>query len=383
VLDVRIIREQFRERFGGECRVFRAPGRVNLIGEHTDYNDGFVLPASIDLYTWIAISPDSGPLLNIHSRSVAEDATVDVDNPGLAGSRHWSDYIRGVVVELKRRGIELQGGNVLIDSDVPMGAGLSSSAAVEVAAGLALLSSSGQRMEPLDLARLCQRAESDFVGARCGIMDQFIALFGRVNHAVMLDCRSLEHSEVPLPPDVRLVICNTMVKHELASGEYNLRRQECEEGVRILSKKRADITALRDVKIDELEQSQHELPEVVFRRCRHVVTEDDRVIEAVGALTGGELGRLGGLMAASHQSLRDDFEVSCVELDAIVELAVKCDGVYGARMTGGGFGGCTINLVGKDSVDRFKETVSRGYESVWGKSPDIFVCAAASGASEA
>jgi galactokinase len=382
LLDAEVIRQEFSERFGGDCRVFRAPGRVNLIGEHTDYNDGFVLPAAIDLYTWAAFSPDPRNVVRVHSYSLSEDAVLDLSNLAAAGSHHWSDYVRGVALELHRAGVQLRGGNLLINSDVPIGAGLSSSAAVEVASALALMSAAGAQMDPLDLARLCQRAENEFVGARCGIMDQFIACFGRQDHAVMLDCRSLDYQPVPLPPDLRLVICNTMVKHAIAAGEYNLRRTQCETAVRELARLRPEIVALRDATLDDLNRSGSELSDVIYRRCRHVITEDGRVIEAVKALEGGDLDRLRELLAASHRSLRDDYEVSCPELDSMVEIASNIDGVFGARMTGGGFGGCTINLVRSDVVSEFKRTVAALYESRWARKPDIFACAAASGAGE-
>jgi len=275
--------------------------------------------------------------------------------------------------------VRLRGADVLIKSDVPVGAGLSSSAAVEVAVGYAMLDTSGLAVDRVELARLCQRAENEFVGVRCGLMDQFIASNARAGHALMLDCRSLDFSLLPLPAGVRLVVCNTMVRHELAGGEYNARRAECEEGVRLLARALPRVRALRDVTAEEIERFRNELPEVVYRRCRHVVTENARVFEAKAALEVGDLDAFGRLMRESHRSLRDDYEVSCAELDLLVKLACDAEGVYGARMTGGGFGGCTVNLLRAGEVESFRQTVARGYEHATGRAPEIYICSPAQG----
>jgi galactokinase len=371
--------QTFEELRSEGARVHRVPARVNLIGEHTDYNDGFVMPAAIDLYTYAAIKPREDRRLVIHSDTFAEGVEVDLDESNPLARGHWSDYVRGVAVTLEREGHRLRGADLAIRSDVPIGAGLSSSAAVEVATACALLENSGIEIDRVELARLCQRAENEFVGMRCGIMDQFIACLGRAVHALMLDCRSLEYRSLPLPGDIRLVICNTMVKHELASSEYNTRRAECEAGVRHFAKETPNVRALRDVTLEDLERRDAVLPEVIYKRCRHVITENLRVIEAASALESGDLPAFGKLMAASHRSLRDDYEVSCLELDTMVELASQVQGVYGARMTGGGFGGCTINLVQSDHVAEFKRTVALGYEQATGFAPAIFVCSSADG----
>jgi galactokinase len=276
----------------------------------------------------------------------------------------------------------LRGADLAIRSEVPIGSGLSSSAAIEVATGLAMLDAAGLAINRTELARICRRAENEFVGARVGIMDQFISCNGRAGHALMLDCRSLDFDLLPLSGGVRLVVCNTMVKHALAGGEYNARRAECEEGVRHIARSLPNVLALRDVTIDELERYGSDLPGVIYRRCRHVITENARVIEAAAALGRGDLGSFGKLMALSHTSLRDDYEVSCRELDVMVELAGKIEGVYGARMTGGGFGGCTVNLVRADSVADFKREVARGYEEATGLHPDIYTCTPAEGAEQ-
>jgi galactokinase len=372
--------ERFQRSYGIHPKIFRAPGRVNLIGEHTDYNDGFVMPAAIEFYTWVAASNRNGRILHVHSDQFAE--TVDLSLDALAGPprKHWSDFIRGVAAVMQATGHTLSGANLVIYGQVPLGAGLGSSAALEVSTALALISVSNFELPPLELVKICQRAEHEYAGTRCGIMDQFIATFGREGHALMLDCRSLDYKLLPIPPDARLVICNTMVKHELAAGEYNHRRADCENGVRTLRQHLPNVLALRDVTLVDLERHRNELPELVYRRCRHVISENQRVLAAADALPSGDLGRFGQLMYESHRSLRDDYEVSCRELDLLVDLASACEGVYGARMTGGGFGGCTVNLVRSDAVDRFQCRIREAYEKRTGKIPDVYVCSAAQGA---
>lgn len=365
-----------------ETRIFRAPGRVNLIGEHTDYNDGFVMPAAIDLSAWVKISPLENRRLQIFSENFNEAIEIDLDDQDLSARGHWSDYAVGVAVILERTGYRLRGARLEIRGEVPIGSGLSSSAAIEVATACALTANSGLQVERRELARLCQRAENEFVGARVGIMDQFVSLFGKEQRVLLLDCRSLEFELLPLPDNVRLIICNTMVKHELASSAYNERREQCEAGVKHLSKLLPDIRALRDVTLEQLEKSGSDLPDVVYRRCRHVITENARVLSAAVALQRRDLNSFGELMAESHRSLRDDYEVSCRELDLMVELAREIEGVYGARMTGGGFGGSTVNLVGQHDVHQFRERVAQGYEQVTKLRPEIYVCNASNGAEE-
>ncbi|MDR3438257.1 galactokinase [Telmatospirillum sp.] len=365
---------QFRNLFGEVPQIYRAPGRLNLIGEHTDYNDGFVLPVALDLSTWVAISPRTDRRVCIHTDVLSEAIEFDLDEPDPERRQDWSDYVRGVALMLERTGHWLKGANLLLKSDVSVGAGLGSSAALEASVGYALVRNSGRTIDPIELARCCQRAENEFVGMRCGIMDQFISCHGAVDHAVLLDCRSLESRLVPIDPRARLVICNTMVRHELAGSEYNLRRQDCERGVALLSQALGQITALRDVTAPQLDRYAGLLPEVTYRRCRHVVSENDRVLRAAAALENGELHLFGKLLGESHRSLRNDFQVSCLELDLMVELALSVDGVYGSRMTGGGFGGCTINLVEVGAVERFSETVSKAYQEATGLTPSIFSC---------
>ena len=372
----------FQERFGREAKVFRAPGRVNLIGEHTDYNDGFVMPAAIGFYTYIAIAPRDDRRLQIYSENFREEHRLDLDRLEGPPARHWSDYVRGVAAVLEACGPKLKGADMLISSEVPIGSGLSSSAALEVSTAMALLGVAGSTMPREQVALNCQRAENEYTGARCGIMDQFISCFGRADHALLLDCRTLERELLPLSASARIVVCNTKVKHNLAGGEYNERRADCEASVEYLRQFLPGIKALRDVTLAELEEYGSGLSEVRLRRCRHVISENMRVQEAAKALQSGDLARFGELMHASHGSLRDDYEVSCRELDVMVELASKFGGVYGARMTGGGFGGCTVNLVREDAVEGFRREIAQGYKKATGIDPEIYICIAAEAAAE-
>lgn len=361
--------------------MYRAPGRVNLIGEHTDYNDGFVMPAAIGFYCWVAASPRQDRKLVISSQEFPEKIEIDLSSGAFRPSQRWSDYPVGVAAQLEKAGFQLKGANLLIHGEVPIGAGLSSSASIEVATALALAAESGLSIDRVQLAQICQLAENEFVGMRCGIMDQFISLHGRANHALMLDCRSLQFELVPIPESVKLVICNTGVKHKLAGGEYNRRREECEVAVRSLAKALPGIRALRDVSAEELEQHRELLSQVVYKRARHVVKENARVLDGMEALRAGDLQRFGECMAESHESLRDLYEVSCAELDVMVELANRQPGVYGARMTGGGFGGATINLVDAQRAGAFAESMASAYQKETGIVPTILVCMPADGAS--
>lgn len=377
---LRKLRVLFADLYGTAPAIYRAPGRVNLIGEHTDYNDGFVMPAALDLYTYVAVSPRPDRRLRIYSENLGEKCDVDLDSirPGKSG--HWSDYVRGVAGVLESSGHRLRGADLAIISEVPLGSGLSSSAALEVATAWALLSNSQLSVDPTSLAQMCQKAEHLYPQTMCGIMDQFISCHGRAKHALMLDCRSLKFELLPIPPQVRLMVCDTMIKHEHASGGYNTRRRECEEGLRALAQLRPGIHALRDVTPDELEQHQDRLSPLIYKRVRHVVTENDRVKKAAGALQKGDVTAFGQLMADSHRSLRDDYEVSTPELDLMVELASGQAGVYGARMTGGGFGGCTINLVDANHAEELRQRLEQDYEARTGIKPTILICEASDGA---
>ena len=374
--------EAFQARFGTAANIYRAPGRVNLIGEHTDYNDGFVLPAAIEFYCWVAAAARKDGKVAIYSENFNETVEASLNSLTPLGKKHWSNYPLAVAWVMPQAGKPLTGANLYIAGEVPLGAGLSSSAAIEVAVGLALVSVSGLAVDRAELAQLCQKAENEFVGARVGIMDQFVSCHGRASHALMLDCRSLEYELVKLPANVQLVMCNTMVKHELASGEYNARRAECEEGVRNLRTAFPEVRALRDVTLAQLEAHRQKLTPKVFARCRHVITENERVKSAVKTLHRGDSKALGALLQDSHRSLRDDYEVSCKELDLMVEIAMAQPGLIGARMTGGGFGGCTVNLVESAAVSNFKQDVAEEYSSKTGLTPEIYVSPASEGAQQ-
>jgi galactokinase len=372
--------QEFQAVFGQQPAIFSAPGRVNLIGEHTDYNDGLVMPCAIDFWTRVAIAPRHDG--NIHIRSLEFPQSFEFDANRLPPRRleAWPDYVLGTAIMMKQAGCPIRGANLLIAGEIPMGAGLSSSAALEVASALALSSLGGVRPPFGELARLCQQAENQFVGARVGIMDQFAACFGKGGCALLLDCRSLAFQLITLPKDIRLIVCNTMVKHEHASGEYNRRRSECEAGVKILSEWYPEVRTLRDVSRQQLESHSKEIPTDIYNRCWHVVEEIERVRDGGRWLAEGNLGRFGEAMRESHRSLRELYQVSCRELDLMVGLAEDLPGYYGGRMTGGGFGGSTINLVAVEHSEAFASQISERYSKATGIQPDIYICSAADGA---
>ena len=362
------------------ARVFRAPGRVNLIGEHTDYNGGFVMPAAIDLATYVAVEARAEPKLVIDSENFGERREFLLADSTARARGDWSDYVRGVAVTLERSGFQLNGANLMIRGEVPIGSGLSSSAALEVAVAQALLAISNISLSAPDLARLCQRAENEFVGVNCGIMDQFACCCAKAGYALLLDCRSLDQRMVPLPGDARLMICDTKVRRRLNSGDYNQRRAECEEGIRLLQHGDSAIRSLRDATPANLENAA--LPEVILRRCRHVITENARVTRAAAALEAGDLALFGCLMYDSHRSLRDDYEVSCEELNLLVRIAEALPGVYGSRLTGAGFGGCTVSMVKSEHATEFARLVREQYRLSTGIEPAVWDCQAVDGASE-
>jgi galactokinase len=383
LIDVAALREVFRKLYKSDPRIFRAPGRVNLIGEHTDYNDGFVLPMAINHDAVVAASPRNDRIVRVRSIDFGEPLEFDLDHPGPKRRGIWLDYVEGVAQMLIEQGVQLVGANLVLQSDVPVGSGLSSSAAIEIASGLALWSIAGGEIDMVKLALAGQRAEHEYVGANVGIMDQLTAATGRAGHALLIDCRSLDRELIPLDnSDTEIVICDSRVKHALASSAYNTRRQECEQGVELLRKVLPDIKALRDVSVEQFTRYQDLLPEPVKRRVRHVVTEDARTLQAADALRRNDFPEMGRLMYESHFSLRDDYEVSSVELDTLVEIASEVDGVYGARMTGGGFGGCTVNLVRKEAIGVLEDRITARYREATGKVPMIYVSEACDGASE-
>jgi galactokinase len=383
MMDKDAVRSDFLDLYGREPRLFWAPGRVNLIGEHTDYNDGFVLPMAIDAGTVVAAARRDDRMVRVRSANLDESAEFDLDRAGEPVRHVWLDYVEGMARSLEETGLRLAGADLLIQSDVPLGAGLSSSAALEISVGLALVCLAGIEVDRRALALAGQRSEHDYVGIKCGIMDQYIAALGLAGHALLIDCRSLESTLIPMNlKDVAVVVCDTQVKHALASSEYNLRREQCNRGVELLREVMPDIRALRDVRLAEFEQHQTWLPELIRNRCRHVVTENARTLAAADALKAGDLKAMGELMYASHHSLDRDYEVSSPELNLLVEIASSLDGVIGARMTGGGFGGCTVSLVDRSRLDAFREVVSREYQSTTGAAPTIYVFEASDGAKE-
>lgn len=372
--------QRFRARFSrAPSRVVRAPGRVNLLGEHTDYNEGFVLPVAVDRAAWVAAAPLPGRTAHLVALDMGDEATFPLDRiPPPQGN--WADYPRGVAWALGERFGPLSGMEAVLTSDVPVGAGLSSSAAVEVAFAWTWKTLSGLAVERTELALLCQRAENEYVGVRCGIMDQMASVWGQEGHAILLDCRTLEVEPVPLPPGVAIVVADTLVRRELAASEYNRRRQECEETVQILSELLPGLRALRDVSPKDLQRWGRHLPPVLQKRARHVVYDNARVRQAVVAFRAGDLETVGAAMKQSHISLRDDYEVSSPELDCLAEAAWEVPGCWGARLTGAGFGGCIVALVAEAAVDDLTRHLERVYSARFGRRPPVIVCRASDGA---
>ncbi|MDP6348218.1 MAG: galactokinase [Chloroflexota bacterium] len=359
----------------------RAPGRVNLIGEHTDYTEGFVLPAAIDREVRGFVSPLSDQMVRVVSRAMDEEDSFRLGEEGPPGSGRWTDYVRGVTVALREAGIELEEGFALtLESTLPVAAGLSSSAALEAAVALAALAVNGVEADPRKLAPICRRAENEYVGVGCGLMDQMIVLGGRAGHAMMLDCRSLETTFVPIPDDLAIVVCDTRADRSLAESAYNQRLEECGRGLEILRRRDPATESLRDASPALLEECRAELGSVLHRRCRHVVTENFRVGALIDALNVDDRPAIGALMAQSHASLRDNYEVSSGKLDAMVGAASGCPGFVGGRLTGAGFGGCTVNLVEKPLVDEFASEILARYQQETGRTGNTYACAAAGGA---
>jgi galactokinase len=374
--------QHFESLFATQPRMFRAPGRVNLIGEHTDYNDGFVMPAAVGFSTYVAIAPRTDRKLVIQSEEFPGNCEFDLDRLPETRTGAWCDYVLGVASVLRQQGHNLAGANFLVHGEVPIGAGLSSSAALEVSSALALLSLNNTQLPLPEVAKICRAAENNFVGAKVGIMDQFVSCMGKAGHAFFLDCRSLEFRLVPIPAGLELVVCNTMVKHDLATGAYNTRREECEEGVRAFAKWDSSVRALRDVSVDLLDKHEKDVPATIWKRCSHVVRENQRTLDAALALAEGDLVKVGKLMRESHVSLRDLYEVSSRELDIMVEAAEGLPGFCGGRMTGGGFGGCTVNLVRAENAEDFGQQIAERYREATGIRPQVYLCSAEDGAQE-
>ena len=361
----------------------RAPGRVNLIGEHTDYNDGFVLPVAINRDIMVASRPRDDSLARIYSLDFDAMVEFPMDDIAYDSENKWSNYPRGVARFLQEAGYKLRGLEGIITGNVPQAAGLSSSAAMEVAVAMAFEKASGLEIDPVEMALICQKAENQFVGVNCGIMDQFVSRMGKKDHALLLDCRELEFELVPLHLEgIKIVVCNTGVKRGLVDSEYNKRRSECERGVGRLEEFLPGIKALRDVDIDDFQKYRYHLKEITEKRCGYVIEENVRVLESVQSLEDNDLVRFGELMNESHIGLRDQYEVSCPELDAMVEIAWNTDGVLGSRMTGAGFGGCTVTLALEDAVEELIEKVNKEYPDRTGLQPEVYVCSAEDGAGD-
>jgi galactokinase len=378
-----LVRDVFRARFPDtpEPRVFRAPGRVNLIGEHTDYNLGFVLPIALDMACFVAAAPSTGGVFRLYSKNLEDAREFPADQIAASQPRgDWTDYVIGVAQQLQRAGFELLPLNLAFYSTVPVGSGLSSSAALEVSSALALLQ--GRSIDKTELARLCQRAEREFVGVPCGIMDQYVSVFGEENRAINIDCRTVTHESVTLPADASIVAVNSMVKHDLGESAYATRVRECAQAVAILNKAYPTVGSLRDATSEIVDIMQDSLPEHIFRRARHVTTENERVLAFMKTAEEGDLLGMGRLFLASHRSLQRDYEVSCEELDFLVDAAADFTGVCGARMTGGGFGGCTVNLIAPDRVEAVESHITEAYRRRYQIEPQIYRCVPAAGAGE-
>jgi galactokinase len=364
-----------------DVRIVRAPGRVNLIGEHTDYNLGFVLPAAISLETWIASVPADDGYVELFSLEAGEQRRFELGQAGPAQGS-WIDYVAGVAWSLDQSGVALRGLRGVVDSEIPMGSGLSSSAALEVAAAWSLAADVPPSLPVMQLAQAAQRAENAYVGVQSGLMDQFASTHGVAGHALLFDCRSLEHRAVPLPSGHSLVAIDTRTPHRLEASQYNARRQQCERGVAVIARRHPQVSSLRDVSAEMLEDVAGLLDAETLRRCRHVVNENERVLAATRALEAGDLHTVGRLFAESHASLRDLYEVSSAELDALVEIAGSVPGLVGARMTGAGFGGCTVNLVRDDAVERLRAAIVEEYPARTGLTAGFHVVSAVDGAGE-
>jgi len=365
--------ERHIKSYGGEPRVFKAPGRVNLIGEHTDYNDGFVLPTPIDRYLWVTISPREDDTVRLQAMDYNEWTEHRLSSISYDKEHLWANYVLGVAHSLMGRGYVLSGFDVSIHGDVPLGAGLSSSAALETAVVRALNETFSLGISPIEMAYIGKQCENEFLGVQSGIMDQFVSGMGEYGKALFVDCRTNAHSLHDLDPDYAFVILNTMVSRELSGSDYNVRKSQCDEAVRIISEEHSEVKALRDVDEGMLKGAWGNLPEVISRRARHVVTENGRVLDSLRLLKDGDMRAFGQLMYASHESLRIDYEVTCKELDILVDATHDIPDCYGSRMTGAGFGGCTVSLVKKTHVDGFVEKVSGRYLELSGKKCEAYL----------
>lgn len=367
------IKQEFQSHFDSEPILIQSPGRVNLIGEHTDYNEGFVLPAAIDKVIILGFAPNGSKKARLHSIDMQESCEFDLSKDLQKSDYHWANYILGVVDQLQKRRGKIEGFDCVFGGDIPIGAGLSSSAALEGGVVLGLSKLFDLSIPKTEMAKIGQAAENDFVGMQCGIMDQFANIQGKKEHALKLDCRSLEFELYPFRrSDIKIILCDTNVHRELTSSEYNIRRQQCEEGVRVMKKYYPEVKSLRDLDLPTLKKHMGDFTPTVFQRCKFVLEENNRVEAACKTLTKDDFKTFGKLMYESHYGLRDLYEVSCKELDALVEIAETLDGVFGSRMMGGGFGGCTINLVKNEFVDEFISSVETQYSEKVGDGLEIY-----------
>lgn len=370
--ELRKVKTKFNSLFGKKPVIVTSPGRINLIGEHTDYNDGFVLPAAIDKYIYFAIHPVDSNKCYLHSADFNDTVTVDSDDLKKS-DKQWANYLIGILDQLKKAEHKFSGFECVFGGDIPIGSGLSSSAAIEAGLAYALNHLFGLGIKNIDLVKLSQKAENEFVGVRCGIMDQFINIYGIKNKVLKLDCRSLKYEYFPFADkDLKIVLCDTQVKHSLAVSEYNIRRKQCEEGVATLRKFNRKIKSLRDVNLEFLYEHKDDLNTIVFKRCEFVVKENERVEIACNDLSNNNFIDFGEMMFRSHKGLKNKYQVSCDELDLLVNAATGIDGVIGSRMMGGGFGGCTINLVLQDQLEDFKNKISEKYLARYGFPPKFY-----------
>jgi galactokinase len=375
------VKERFQQRFGEEPLLVRSPGRVNVIGEHTDYNNGFVLPAAIDKAIYIGLHKRNDDKIVLYSEEFQEEhqTTVQGVEPGEV---HWANYILGVVDQLNKRGYKISGFNLNIDGDVPVGAGLSSSAAVECATAFALKECFHLDFDKMEQTRIAQKAEHTYAGVMVGIMDMFASTFGKEGNVIRLDCRSLDYEYVPLKLEgYKILLLNTNVKHSLSSSEYNTRRQECAEGVLLLQEAGENVASLRDATLQMLNEYVKPKNETVYRRCKYIVEENERLLTACEALRHGDLQTLGKKMYGSHEGLQHEYEVSCKELDFLVDAVRNNEAVVGARMMGGGFGGCTINIVREDAIEPLVAEVGRQYQEAMGLELTPYIAQTANGSS--
>jgi len=376
------IQERFKEKFAGEAIIVRSPGRINLIGEHTDYNGGFVLPAAIDKYAYVAVSHRTDNLIHLYSESYQEFHNSDV-NQLETSEKGWPNYVLGVVDQFVKKGCQINGFNLYLDGDIPTGAGLSSSAAVECATAYALAKLFNINIDRMELALLAQKAEHVFAGVRCGIMDQFASVFGKEGHAVKLDCNTLDYKYVPLNLNgYKLVLLNSNVKHKLAESAYNDRRSQCEHGLKWVKEHHPEINTISEATVEQLKRYVLSKDENVYRKCNYVLAENARLEGVIEDLKSGDLKALGEKLYQTHQGLSEEYEVSCKELDFLVNKTKQLPQVLGARMMGGGFGGCTINLVSNDFVSDFEQIMKTAYDSKFEHRLSVYAVNISSGTSE-